>query len=418
MLTYQRLSELSCKAMPRILSQTQDLGHFRRFTSGMIARRTWFVEAVRPLRPLLATAALVAAFFTFSLSASAQTNGANAAQELLDKANAGDALAQLEMGRTYVEGKGVRKDTDEAIKWFYKAAGHFSSDSNHAVRVEPNSMLKGKLITVDGRTYSNPIVTRIKPDGIFITYKMGRTGFGMAELGFNELSVDVQKLFGYDPGAARAFAIQQEALREIGYAEAIKRVASMESNRSNVVNTLLDIVATYHKTHTYMTNDTGDNIYTCGDMACDVWNMVVSKHIPARIAAGDVHNDIASIAQANHAWVLAEISDGEWLALETTAGFAIRPDENKRYFFACRFEGAKEFRDFEALEQSYRDTVARGRAAATNFNDAVNTYNAADASSRSLLKAAVSQREAVLQDKMSELKNLKTQLDGYRLTEN
>ena len=42
--------------------------------------------------------------------------------ELIEKAKAGDAVAQALLGKRYVDGKGVTKDDKEAVKWWRKAA--------------------------------------------------------------------------------------------------------------------------------------------------------------------------------------------------------------------------------------------------------------------------------------------------------
>ena len=42
--------------------------------------------------------------------------------ELLQKAKDGDAEAQLNLGRCYSDGIGIRQDYKEAIKWYKKAA--------------------------------------------------------------------------------------------------------------------------------------------------------------------------------------------------------------------------------------------------------------------------------------------------------
>jgi hypothetical protein len=293
-----------------------------------------------------------------------------------------DANAQLRLGMSYLEGKGIDKDLDEAIKWLYKAAGHDpGKPDNPAPAVAKGAFIK-KIITLDGEEFDNASVVRAEPDGILITYNMGKGGFGMAMLKFRSLPADVQKACGYDSQAEAAFMTRQLAMEEVGYAEAAKTITERRAKTSEIVATLADIVSGYHRTHTYLTNDAGNSIYVCGDMACDVWNMVVSKGITAKIAVGNIKEDITSVAQANHAWVLAEISDGEWLALETTGGYVVRFDGNKRYFFGCRFSTAKEYRDFEQLKRQYNDALLKGRAAEDGYNKLVVAYNSADNNGR------------------------------------
>ena len=80
--------------------------------------------------------------------------------------------------------------------------------------------------------------------------------------------------------------------------------------------TATNIVRHYHETHTYSTVD----FYVCSDMAADVWNMLKTFGIEALIQVGNVHQAVNEITESDHAWVLAEIAPGQYLALETTGG--------------------------------------------------------------------------------------------------
>ena len=50
------------------------------------------------------------------------TEELNATAKLIQKAEAGDAIAQYNLGNKYYEGKDVLKDYKEAVKWYRKAA--------------------------------------------------------------------------------------------------------------------------------------------------------------------------------------------------------------------------------------------------------------------------------------------------------
>lgn len=74
------------------------------------------------------------------------------------------------------------------------------------------------------------------------------------------------------------------------------------------VEILTDIIKEYYKTHTYSKFD----LFVCGDMAIDVWNMVETRGINAKIVVGNVDDPNADWTEYNHAWVLAEVSPGTW----------------------------------------------------------------------------------------------------------
>lgn len=80
-----------------------------------------------------------------------------------------------------------------------------------------------------------------------------------------------------------------------------------------------EIVSEYHKTHTYSLHD----MYVCGDMSSDVWNMLKTRGITAKIQVGNIATPVSDIRDADHVWVLAKVSDDTWVALETTGGYLV-----------------------------------------------------------------------------------------------
>lgn len=129
------------------------------------------------------------------------------------------------------------------------------------------------------------------------------------------------------------------------------------------VETVTRIVRDYHETHSYIGTETGagQNIFVCGDMACDVWNMVVTKGMAARIVAGNVDAEMRTLAEVNHAWVLAGVAPGKWLALETTGGYVVGRNENARYYHGYLFANPKEFKDYYTLVQELQEALAKER---------------------------------------------------------
>ena len=71
---------------------------------------------------LLLFIALVGGFFVASLILPAEQGYRAAKKALSDAAEEGQVMAQFHLGRMYLDGKGVPKDLEEAVKWFRKAA--------------------------------------------------------------------------------------------------------------------------------------------------------------------------------------------------------------------------------------------------------------------------------------------------------
>ena len=120
-----------------------------------------------------------------------------------------------------------------------------------------------------------------------------------------------------------------------------------ESPRDHNINIIKQIVEEYHESHTYI----GTDVYVCGDMARDVWNMVKTQGINAKIVVGNIDKDTKSMSEATHVWVLAEVSLDEWVAMETTGGYLVCDDpdicpiSNSRYYRGFQFSDPKELDD-------------------------------------------------------------------------
>jgi len=55
-----------------------------------------------------------------------------------------------------------------------------------------------------------------------------------------------------------------------------------ESPRDHNITTIKQIVEEYHESHSYIDSD----VYVCGDMARDVWNIVKTQEINEKIVVG------------------------------------------------------------------------------------------------------------------------------------
>lgn len=138
--------------------------------------------------------------------------------------------------------------------------------------------------------------------------------------------------------------------------ESISRPIPMptEGEEEQNIRIVKHIVEEYHKTHTYSKPDW----FVCFDMAIDVWNMVKTKGINAKLLVGDVEKDVTNIREANHVWVMAETSPNKWIALETTGGFLvcsnqkICPVDNPRYYHGWGFDNPRELKEAHAKIQN------------------------------------------------------------------
>ncbi|MFC1941664.1 hypothetical protein ACFLWU_00405 [Chloroflexota bacterium] len=152
------------------------------------------------------------------------------------------------------------------------------------------------------------------------------------------------------------------------------------------------IVSYYHQTHVYSAYD----LYVCGDMASDVWNMLKAQAINALIVVGNTDTAIGDILQSNHGWVLAEVAPGEYLALETTAGYTVPASQNALYYQGWYFNSPGDLKTYNRLFDEYNVRVDMRNQLAAEANEVREEHN------RATSQAEVDKLEAV-HDKLAEL---------------
>ena len=192
-------------------------------------------------------------------------------------------------------------------------------------------------------------VTKVYPDGLLVEHS---GGINLRKVKFTTLPEFVRRQYGYDPQKAAAYEAEQARAATEYRANELRKAAQAGAHQiaeeqaaphegGERVAILSQIVSDYCRSHTYSKEDW----FVCTDMACDLWNMVKTKGIPARIQIGNVQSDIDSLSAANHAWVLAEASPGKWVALEATAGRLVYADENPRYYRGWSFDNPRKFKE-------------------------------------------------------------------------
>jgi len=151
------------------------------------------------------------------------------------------------------------------------------------------------------------------------------------------------------------------------------------------IETAENIVKRYYETHIYSKY----GFFVCSDMALDVWNMLKAQGINALIQIGNVKTPAKDITDADHAWVLAEVSPGKYLALETTGGYAVWGEDNPLYYKGWAFDNPREYKRFvelkyecnirvkiiEQLVQTFEVVREAGWQAANEYTEMSNEVN-------------------------------------------
>lgn len=209
-------------------------------------------------------------------------------------------------------------------------------------------------------------------------------------------------------------------------------LTSSNPNADKNIRLCEQIAAEYCDSHTYSKND----VYDCDNMAQDVWNMLKAKGINARIAVGyiesaedgritdgiTVHKDSDSgslgqieipnpsyrtanllnsnaVDSFNHAWVLAEVYPGSWLAIECTAGYTVYMDENEKYYQGLTFSNPKNYRSFLSLYSDWKSKSFDYENERMYYNEFVRSYNNESASKQTSMESGIKVAQRELQEK-------------------
>lgn len=191
------------------------------------------------------------------------------------------------------------------------------------------------------------------------------------------------------------------------------------------------IATEYNRSHIYI----GD-IYDCGYMAQDVWDMLEAKGINARIAVGDfehgtesriedqksVHRNLgfrnfgvfstykytcddtgllnsSIIDNLTHAWVMAEVSPGNWLSIECTGGYVVSSEDNGKYYRGLTFSNPKNYRTFLDLYSNWQNQIKDYDNEQSCCNELLSIYNSANNSEQSTMTGSVESEENKLRGK-------------------
>jgi outer membrane murein-binding lipoprotein Lpp len=166
-------------------------------------------------------------------------------------------------------------------------------------------------------------------------------------------------------------AAQQKAKDLESQVAAVKAQATLTG--ATPAETAAKIVKYYQQTHVYSAYD----LFVCSDMASEVWNMLKAQNISAVIVVGNTKTLISDILQCDHAWVMATVGPGDYLALETTGGRAVRKTENPLYYVGWSFSSPADLKSYNDMVKEYNTRVGFRNQLNTEANKAAAANNTA-----------------------------------------
>ena len=109
--------------------------------------------------------------------------------------------------------------------------------------------------------------------------------------------------------------------------------------------------------------------------------MLQAQGIPAWIQIGSIDKAITEMQYSDNAWVMAEVSPGALLALETTNGQVVPRAQAPRYYTGWSFDNPAEYKRFEELKYEHNVRVAimnkmieQSQASYADYQAAFNSY--------------------------------------------
>jgi len=172
---------------------------------------------------------------------------------------------------------------------------------------------------------------------------------------------------------------------------------------------IASLMADYHKKHQYLMED----FFVCSDMAIEVWDIIKTAGVNARLMVGNVNRDIVKykstyeyIAEMNHVWVMAEIMPSEWVPVEATAGIIVHPQTPTFEFYhnGTYFDSPRYFKEFSESRKALFQTCREANIMVTDFNS---NYAGKSATREGI------ERTGRTKQKVDDCNNLKDQVVSY-----
>ncbi len=239
---------------------------------------------------------------------------------------------------------------------------------------------------------------------------------GESQAKIADLQSDIDELKAQNESAAAGIQTGSEAELKAAQAEVSRlqgEVSGLKERYELVgatsAETAEKIVKYYHETHVYSTWD----LFICSDMAAEIWNMIKAQGINAVMVVGNKDTAISNIIQSDHAWVLAEVAPGEYLALETTGGFAVPKSKNPLYYQGWSFASPGELKSYNQLIREYNTRVDIRNQIAEESNEVLVQYNqSTNQQTADKFKAVYDKLQELMTRQEAELDNLVAEIDS------
>jgi hypothetical protein len=287
-----------------------------------------------------------------------------------ERAKAGDAQAQMALAQMYDKGNGVEQSDAEAFKWWLKAAEQGTPIAQHNVGV---AYLSGVGVAQDKDKALRWLTKAADQGHLKAGEYAGRLRQGR--------------------GAAPPVVVRGER-RTTSPAARTTRPARYGPKEEICA----EVVANFVARHTYIPDH-----FVCVEFAAGVWYELLKKGVNAKIRVGS--QNISTVYRTDHAWVMAEVSPGNWLAIEPQQG-VVYPESGSFYYRGFDFAGDGPVREHNKLLKRVLDARQKYHNAVNVSNDYVARYNKGDWVAKQAILPVINQQQqnvAMRQAEMNEL---------------
>lgn len=176
-------------------------------------------------------------------------------------------------------------------------------------------------------------------------------------------------------------------------------LATLRLQGATKADTVANIARYYNQTHTYTATD----MFVCGDMAAEIWNMLKTFDINSLMVVGSVDTGTTNILQSTHAWLLAEVDNSQYLAVECTGGYTVPISQNALYYRGWYYSNPETLKQYFDDVKEYNTRIEIHNQIVVEQNAAADAYNQNNSPSQLAIAEKLSDIIHSMEDTLNQL---------------
>ena len=177
------------------------------------------------------------------------------------------------------------------------------------------------------------------------------------------------------------------------------QIDALQLQGATKADTVERVAKYYNQTHTYTATD----MFVCGDMAAEIWNMLKTFNITSLMVVGSVDQGVTNILQSTHAWLMAEVDNNQYLAVECTGGYTVPISQNGLYYRGWYYNTPETLKQYFDDVKEYNTRVEIHNELVAEQNAAVAAYNQNNSPSQLAIAEKLSDIIHSMEDTLNQL---------------